>query len=123
MERTPTELGRIVRDRRFALGMKQVEVVEAAERAFGVVVFTEPTYRAVETGRGKPSDRTLSGISQALGWSSDALARISAGADPDDFETRLSAGGKSLDALAETDPDLYASLQAVVAAARRSQGQ
>ena len=85
MTRSPTELGEIVRDRRLAIGLTQIAVVEAANKAVPGAI-SEPTYRALERGRTEASDRVLSAASRGLRWSHDALRRIRDGESPAFFD-------------------------------------
>lgn len=80
--RTPQEVGAIAKQRRLELGRTQVEVVAAARKAFDSDVISEPTYRALETGRTEASDLTLTAASRGLDWPPDALFRIRLGQDP-----------------------------------------
>lgn len=109
------ELGQIVRDRRLDLGMSQVDVALRA----GI---SEPAYRALETGRTRSSDRTLSLVSRALDLPTHALRSIrddlesngstTTSLDLASIERRhesiaLSASGVDLDELHRLDPDAY----------------
>lgn len=74
---SPAELGAIARDRRVALGLKQVQVVQRAARLVGdASALSEPTLRAIERGRTNASDRSLAIVSRALDWPPDALRRL-----------------------------------------------
>lgn len=87
MERTPAEVGEIVRARREYLGRTQVEVVQRARDEMGAGAISEPTYRAVERGRTEPSGLTMAAIARGLDWPTDALKRIRAGEDPPEGKT------------------------------------
>jgi transcriptional regulator with XRE-family HTH domain len=65
----PTQLGQAVRDRRKELGLKQADLAAMSS-------VSEPTVRAVETGRTNASDATLASLSRQLGWNPDHLAAL-----------------------------------------------
>lgn len=134
MPRSPEELGALVRQRRLALGRKQVDVVRVMRAASGGRVVSEPTYRAVETGRTNASDLSLAAISVGLDWPPGALAAIRAGEDPDTIPERPAAAswgstgspggeisiasdgaglGFDLDELRRLDPETHAQLMAL----------
>src|SRR5689334_11897202 len=85
--RDDIELGQIVKARRSQLGLKQVDVINAVNERFGPKAISDPTYRALETGRTHASDRILAVVSQVLRWPADALRSIRDGADPATFPT------------------------------------
>lgn len=103
-------MGAIVRIRRNSLGLRQIDVVRAANETLGVTVISEPTYRALEKGRTNATDRTLAGASVGLRWPSDALARIRQGEEPDSIDPRsvqVDASGVDLEELRHADPESY----------------
>jgi len=109
------ELGRVARERRIALGRTQVAVVAKACELMGADVVSEPTLRAVETGRTAATDRVLAAISRGLDWPPNALASIRDGADvstfePDDEPMTMDASGVDLEELRQLDPDAYEQL-------------
>ncbi len=127
MERTPRQLGEIIKTRRDALGRTQVKVLDVAKAAGHE--FSDPTYRAIEGGRSKsvPTGRVLAGISVGLDWPPDALAKIAAGANPAtiDAPIEMSASGIDLDELRRVDPEMYEQIRnlartALERAAKRS---
>jgi hypothetical protein len=140
---TPAQLGLIVKARRIALGRTQVEVVNAARDAFGTEVISEPTYRAVETGRTEATQLTLSAISRGLSWPADRLLTIKLGTelspeftevdaatfvasfDHDDLVEAgvdIDASGADLDLLRRTDPEYFEQLMSLVRTHLRRQG-
>lgn len=110
MPLTPEELGEVARKRRIQLGRTQIEVVEIAADAMGAKVFSEPTYRALETGRTAASDRTLAAVARGLDWPSEALIRARAGDwrlidVPVDEATRRRADGEPVKVSSSDDVD------------------
>ncbi|MCC5953442.1 MAG: helix-turn-helix transcriptional regulator [Acidimicrobiia bacterium] len=89
---SPKELGQIVKTRRTELGFTQRKVVDRVADQLGTEAISEPTYRAVETGRTNASALTLSAVSRALDWPPDALERIRDGAPPPNAADAASAG-------------------------------
>lgn len=79
MQRTPAELGDVVRQRRLELGLKQRDVIQRANE-YAPGSLSEPTLRAIENGRTNAQDRTLAATSRALRWPSDTLVRVRGGA-------------------------------------------
>lgn len=71
--------------------MTQVAVVQQAIDVLGPGVLSEPTLRAIETGRASPTERILGAVSQGLRWPPDALVRIRDGADPDEITAEAQA--------------------------------
>lgn len=92
MPLTQKELGEVIRRRRLALGRKQIDIVNASREVFEGSGVSEPTVRALETGRTNASSLTLAIVSRALDWPHDALERIRDGEDPaslDEYEPIL----------------------------------
>lgn len=83
-------VGRALKDRRRALVMTQVEVVNSTRRSDGTVAIAESTYRALESGRSDGiSDRSVGAIARALSWPPDWYDRLLAGETPDEtWDTR-----------------------------------
>lgn len=105
-ERTPEEVGDLVRQRRIEKGLTQEDVP-------GV---SSATFHKIEAGK-QTSFRasTLRSLGTALDWPIDALDRLTAGEDPAGLEEPVSvssADGVDFDEVRRLDPEGYAQLEA-----------
>lgn len=104
-------VGEVVRARREALGLTQVELAQAAN-------VSDTTVRVLETARRTSYRRgNLRAIARALRWPDDAIDRIRAGRPPDE-ELAEPATLSTEDRIARLEAEL-AQLRAQLAASRQ----
>ena len=85
------ELGQLIRQHRTSRGLTQIEVIDRAKAALGGNVMSEPTYRAVESGRTHASERTLVAVARGLDLPAQTFVDARAGRDPEPEPDALAA--------------------------------
>lgn len=103
--RSATEIGAIIRARRIELGLRQE----------GIDNVSSTLIRTLERGRAplEVTGASRSAFMAALGWPSDAIARLARGDDPKRLvePIHIAAASTDLEELRRRDPDAYAQLE------------